>query len=162
MQLEEGLDTGPVFARAAVAIGPEETAEELRQRLGQTGTELLLGALAAGFPEPAPQVGEPTYAAKLEPDELRIDFAQPAEITHRVVRVGRAWTTWREKRLLVLRARLAGSAPTLSPGQIAGNIVGTGDGNLELIVVQPEGKAPMDAKAWARGARPQPGDRLGG
>jgi methionyl-tRNA formyltransferase len=161
MRLEEGLDTGPVYARAVVPIGAEETAAELRQRLGHTGTDLLLAALAAGFPVPEPQVGEPTYAAKLEAAELALDFARPAEICLRLVRVGRAWTTWRGKRLLVHRARVAATAATLSAGQIVGNIVGTGDGALELVVVQPEGRAPMNASEWARGARLQPGERLG-
>jgi methionyl-tRNA formyltransferase len=161
MRLEEGLDTGPVYARAVVPIGAEETAAELRQRLGHTGTDLLLAALATGFPVPEPQVGEPTYAAKLEAAELALDFARPAEICLRLVRVGRAWTTWRGKRLLVHRARVAATAATLSAGQLVGNIVGTGDGALELVVVQPEGRAPMNATEWARGARLQPGERLG-
>jgi methionyl-tRNA formyltransferase len=161
MQLEEGLDTGPVYARAPVAIGADETAAELRTRLGQTGTQLLLGALATGFPVPEPQLGEPTYAAKLEAAELELDFAQPAEICLRLVRVGRAWTTWRGKRLLVHRARVAATTGPLSPGEIVGNAVGTGDGALELVVVQPEGRAPMNATEWARGARQTPGDRLG-
>ncbi len=49
----------------------------------------------------------------------------------------------------------------LSPGQVQGNKVGTGQGALELLVVQPEGKPAMDAAAWARGARPEPDERLG-
>ena len=168
MKLEEGLDTGPVFARRAVDIGPEETVAELRGRLGDLGTEMLLGALSQGFPEPVAQVGEPTYANKIDPSELCLDFELPAEVCLRSVRVGRAWTTWRGRRLIVQRARLVdrgsgGGAPAtvLAPGELAGDLVGTGVGMVRLLVVQPEGKAPMAAPDWLRGARPMPGDRLG-
>jgi methionyl-tRNA formyltransferase len=161
MELEEGLDTGPVYARAVTAIGPDETADDLRRRLGEIGTELLLENLAVGLGEPEPQIGEPTYAAKISTDELRLDFDQAAEICNRAVRAGRAWTTWRGKRLLVHRARVLGGELELSAGQIQGDTVGTAEGALELLVVQPEGKPPMDGASWARGARPQPGERLG-
>ena len=161
MELEEGLDTGPVYARAATPIGPDETADELRRRLGEIGTELLLKNLAVGLAAPQPQIGEPTYAAKISTDEMRLDFDQAAEICNRAVRVGRAWTTWRGKRLLVHKARVLGGERELSVGQIQGDRVGPAEGALELLVVQPEGKPPMDGASWARGARPQPGERLG-
>ena len=161
MELEEGLDTGPVYARAVTAIGPDETADELRRHLGQMGTELLLKNLAVGLAAPEPQMGEPTYASKISADELRLDFAQAAAICNRVVRVGRAWTMWRGKRLLVHKARVSGEQRGLSAGQVQADKVGTAEGALELLVVQPEGKPPMDGAAWARGARPQPGERLG-
>ncbi|MGC8626660.1 MAG: methionyl-tRNA formyltransferase [Acidimicrobiales bacterium] len=162
MALDEGLDTGPVYARALTSIGPEETAEELRFRLGQMGTDLLLRLLADGLGTPEPQSGVPTYAPKVEPAELRLDFSQPAENCERVVRVGRAWTTWRGRRLLVLKARAVASTVELLPGELRGTLVGTGSGHLLLTRVQVEGKAPMDAQAWERGARTAPGERLGG
>lgn len=169
MALEEGLDTGPVYSRVVTPIGPEETAAELRQRLGRLGDELLLGVLATGLPEPQPQAGEPLYAAKLEPEELRLDFSRPAVELHRVVRVGRAWTTFRGRRLLVLAARLvaapdvpvAAAVPPVAPGQVQGDLVATSQGWLRLLRVQPEGKAAMDGAAWARGARLGGPDRLG-
>jgi methionyl-tRNA formyltransferase len=161
MQLEEGLDTGPIYARATTAIGPEETADELRDRLGRIGTELLVRSLAEGLGDPEPQRGDPTYAAKVGPAELQLDFSLPAEVVNRSVRVGRAWTTFRGKRLLVRRAQVIADGQALLPGQIQGNKVGTAEGELELVVVQPEGKPVMDAAAWARGARPRPDERLG-
>ncbi|HTT91854.1 MAG TPA: methionyl-tRNA formyltransferase [Acidimicrobiales bacterium] len=161
MQLEEGLDTGPVYARETTPIGEEETADELRARLGRIGTDLLLRSLAEGLPVPVPQEGEPTYAAKVEPAELQLDLTRPAELVNRSVRVGRAWTTFRGKRLLVRRARVLADGQGLTAGQIQGNKVGTGDGTLELQLVQPEGKPVMDGAAWARGARPAPDERLG-
>jgi methionyl-tRNA formyltransferase len=159
MQLEEGLDTGPVYACTPMAIGPEDTADELRGRLVDAGTDLLLEALRHGLGSPTPQEGEPTYAEKLEPEEHHIDWDRPAADAHRVIRVGDAWTTFRGKRLKVLRARIAGNG--LEPGALDGLRVGAGGGALELVQVQPEGKAPMAADDWRRGARPGPGERLG-
>jgi methionyl-tRNA formyltransferase len=163
MQLEAGLDTGPVLACRAVPIGAEATAAGLRQMLATVGTDLLLSQLHDGLSPGTPQAGEPTYAAKIEPDELRLDWTQPATALHRVVRVGRAWTTFRGRRLGVHSARVAGSdgLRDLAPGELAGPVVGTGAGALELTLVQPEGRAAMTARDWLNGARPQPGERLG-
>ena len=158
MQLEEGLDTGPVYAEERLPIGTDETAEELRARLVDVGTRLLVDTLSRPLPEPEPQVGEPTYAAKLSPDELRIDWSRPAEEIHRLVRLGRAWTTFRGDRLRVLRAMPTVS--NLEPGVLDGCLVGTGRGALELVEVQPAGKGPQPASAWRNGARLQPGERL--
>jgi len=163
MALEEGLDTGPVYARMETPIGPEQTAEELRAELADGATRLLLQLLRDGLPEPRPQQGEPTYAAKLEPAEHHLDWARPALELHRVVRVGSAWTTFRGKRLKVLRARVAPAVDDLAAGAIDPDrlLVGSGDGALELVQVQPEGRGPQRAADWRNGARPGPGERLG-
>jgi methionyl-tRNA formyltransferase len=161
MELEAGLDTGPVLGRRVVAIGPDETAGELRAELGAEGTDLLLGQLRYGLAPGVPQEGEPTYAAKIDPAELRLDWAQTAERLHRVVRVGRAWTTFRGRRLGVLRSALAAAEDlALAPGELRGLVVATGSGSLELIEVQPEGRPAMTARAWENGARPQAGEVL--
>jgi methionyl-tRNA formyltransferase len=161
MALEEGLDTGPVYACEERAIGEEETLDEVRSALTETGTRMLVDLLAAGLPEPRPQVGEPTYAAKIEPEEHHLDWARPAVELHRVVRLGSAWTTFRDRRLRVLRARVSPGSE-LAPGEldVGGLRVGAGDGALELLEVQPEGKGPQPATSWRNGARLQPGDRL--
>ncbi|MCU1488471.1 MAG: Methionyl-tRNA formyltransferase [Actinomycetia bacterium] len=160
MQLEEGLDTGGIYAEERLAIGAEETADELRDRLVAVGTDLLVRTLSAELGEPTPQVGEPTYASKIDPAELELQWNRPAVELHRLVRLGRAWTTFRGKRLKVLSARLAPSEA--GPGVLDGLVVGTGDGGLELVTVQPEGKGPQDASAWRNGTRPEPHERLGG
>lgn len=154
MTLEAGLDTGPVHRCVRVAIGAEETAAELRARLVDLGTGLLVEELAAGLTPPVPQVGQPTYAAKIEPADLRLDWSRPADELERVVRVGGAWTTVGGRRLKVHRAcahRITGRGVT----------VPTGSGPLELLDVQAEGRPAMAATAWARGAAFRPGDRLG-
>lgn len=160
MQLEEGLDTGPIFACTEVPIAPTATAASLRAALVAAGTELLVTQLSAGLGEPRPQQGEPTYATKIDPAELRIDWARPSVELHRLVRLGGAWTTFRGKRLKVLEAEPAAGAAGI--GELHGSLVGTGDGALRLVTVQPEGKAPMPFTAWRNGARPHPGEVLGG
>lgn len=165
MAVEEGLDTGPVYASAEVPIGPDDTLEELRTILAARGTELLLDLLRRGLPEPRPQEGEPTYAAKIEPHEHRLDWSRPALELHRVVRLGQAWTTFRGARLKIPRARLLTSpdADVPPPGVLDPDrlVVGTGDGGLELVEVQPEGRPVQSAGAWRHGARLRPGERLG-
>jgi methionyl-tRNA formyltransferase len=160
MAVEEGLDTGAVYRRDAVAIDPDETLEELRSRLVTIGVDQLVDALTTGLGTPEPQVGEPVYAAKISPEEHRIDWARTAVEIHRQVRVGGAWTTFRDKRLKIHRTRLADGDRATVPGSIDGVTVQTGDGTLDLVEVQPEGKARIDASAWRNGARPAPDERL--
>jgi methionyl-tRNA formyltransferase len=162
MAIDEGLDTGPVYQCEQVAIGPEQTAAELRSQLATLAASMLVAALAAGLPTPTPQQGTATYAQKIEPADLFLDWGRPAEQLHRVVRLGRAWTSWRGRRLLVLAARVAAAPPgALAPGQLQGDIVVTGQGGLRLLTVQPEGRGPMAAADWLRGARPRPEEGLG-
>jgi methionyl-tRNA formyltransferase len=158
MTLEEALDTGPVHASARTAIGPDETAGELRARLAELGTDLLLEVLPdIGTRQPEPQRGEPTYAEKLSTAEFRIDPEQAAEQLARLVRAGNpspgAWFTVGGRRVKILRAH-AEAAPSGAPGQVSwpGQLI-TGDGTLLLDEVQVEGKRPMGADAWLTGLR---------
>jgi len=146
MALEEGLDTGGVYARREVPIGDETTAAELRAELVDIGTELLVDTLARPLDEwigaPEPQVGEVTHAAKFTAADFEIDWSKPAAVVHRLIRVGGAWTTFRGKRLKINEARLV-------------------DGRVLPVVVQPEGKAEMSFDAWRNGAQPTPDERFG-
>ncbi len=135
MALEEGLDTGGVYARRKVPIGPETTAAELRRELVTVGSALLVDTLAADLGEPEPQVGEVTYATKFTAADFEIDWNRPVVEIHRLVRCGGAWTTFRGKRLKILTAHLD-------------------DDTLVPLAVQPEGKAPMSFESWRHGARP--------
>ena len=165
MALEEELDAGGIYDCERVEIGPEETAAELRARLASLGAALLVSRLATGrasLGEARAQVGEVTWAAKVDPSVLHLDWSCPATGLSRVVRLGRAWTLAAGRRLLVHRARPHDGAPVSGPpGSLEGAIVTTGRGGLELLVVQPEGRAPMDAQAWRRGARLADGAILG-
>jgi methionyl-tRNA formyltransferase len=144
MVVEEGLDTGGIYDRVEVAIGPDETADELRSRLAVLGRDLVLDNLARGLGEPRPQDGEPTYAHKIDPAELAVDWSAPAEAIHRLVRVGGAWTTHAGHRLKLWRTALV-------PTGRRDVEVATGDGPLWLVEVQPEGKRRMAAGDWANG-----------
>ncbi len=163
MDVEEGLDTGGVYASARVPIAARATADELRTVLVQVGTGLLVSTLQSGLEEPAPQVGDVTYAAKLTPDDLHLQWERPAVELDRVVRVGGAWTTFRGRRLKVHAAEpVPDQSEALHAGQLAGDVVATGAGGLRLITVQPEGKPPLPFADWRNGARPAAGERLGG
>ncbi len=168
MAVEAGLDTGGIYAELDTAIGEEETAEELRSRLVTMGCRLLaehLGDGLGGLPVARDQTGEPSYADKIVPAELELRWEQPGIQIRRVIRLGRAWTTFRGRRLNLLRATGAPAGPVgsgLPPGALDGPEVVAGDGmRLQMVTVQPEGKRPMAAIDWLRGVRPRPGERLG-
>jgi methionyl-tRNA formyltransferase len=144
MVVEEGLDTGGIYARAELPIGPDDTAAELRARLAELGAGLLIDNFARGLGEPVPQQGEPTYAHKLEVADLAVDWSAPAEAIHRLVRVGGAWTTHDGHRLKLWRSARTAAGPD-------GLEVPAGDGPLWLVEVQPEGRRRMPARAWANG-----------
>jgi len=170
MAVEAGLDTGPIYAEVATAIGEDETADQLRARLVLLGCGLLEEHLArgrAGLPVPREQAGTPTYAEKVLPGEHVLHWEQPADQLRRVIRVGRAWTTFRGRRLGVPAAAGVPEAegpavPVGPPGALLGTDVWAADGTrLRLVTVHPEGKRPMDAAEWIRGVRPGPDELLG-
>lgn len=146
MRVEEGLDTGGLYAEERVPIGAETTADELRSELVTVGSRLLVDVLsrpaADWIHEARPQSGDATYAFKLDKSEFEIDWTEPAVSVHRRIRVGGAWTTFRGRRLKILDARLV-------------------DGRIVPEVVQPEGKGSMPYDAWRNGAQPA-GDELFG
>ena len=161
MGVEEGLDTGPIYAEVSVPIGPEATAGELRSDLSEHGAALLVAALADGLTDPQPQVGESTYASKISGDDLLLRFGDvSAEQLGRQVRVGGAWTTIRGERLKVWEAEEVLATPP--PGELHGDVVGTASGGLRLVEVQLAGRARQEAKAFLRGYRPEHGEHLGG
>jgi methionyl-tRNA formyltransferase len=159
MEIEEGLDTGGVYRIERVAIGNEEAVDELRTRLVEIGTRMVVEQLAAGLGTPTPQLGEPTYADKVTPEDLHLDWSRPARELARLPRVGKAWTLFRGRRLIVVKARPVAVGPT--PGVLDGLVVGTAEGGLELVEVQAEGKAVQPAADWRNGARPSADQRLG-
>lgn len=167
-QMEEGLDTGPVYAKGAVPIGPKATAAELHDRLAELAAELLLEVLpgiAAGTLEPAPQPEEGvTYARKLERDEGRIDFTEPAwRIERRLRALNPApgcWCEARGERLGLLAGEPA--AGSGEPGTVLALpfVVACGEGALALSRVQRAGRRPMSAEELQRGFPLPPGTRL--
>jgi methionyl-tRNA formyltransferase len=113
---------------------------------------MLVRCLRTGLGTPTPQVGEPTYAAKLSMNDLRIDWSLPASVIDRVIRLGGAWTTADGRRLKVVSATMQPSDALGAPGQLVGTVVQTGDGLMRLEKVRPEGKGVMAMKDWLNGA----------
>ncbi len=172
MRMDRGVDTGPVFRTRGTPIGKTETAGELLHRLAEIGAAELaatVGDLAAGtaVAQPQPEDGA-TYARRLEKEDGRIDWTRGAVRIDRQVRGLSPWpgtyTEWRGSRLKV-HAVAASPGGKLGAGVLEwkdGEVrCGTGDGTLTLVRVQPEGKAAMEGDAWARGARPDPGEAFG-
>ncbi len=169
MAVEAGLDTGGIYAQVGTVIDDEESADDLRARLVALGCGLLTTYLVegiAGLPQPRDQVGMPSYAEKIRSGEFELDWEQPALQLRRVIRLGRAWTMFRGRRLRILRATAgtpgAEGIDRLEPGTLGETEVAAGDGHrLHLVTVQPEGKRPMAARDWWHGVQPAPGERLG-
>ncbi len=173
MQMEEGLDTGPILVSREVPIEPDDTAGALHDRLAAAGAPVLaeaLDLLARGQAAPQPQATEGvTYAHKINPEELRLDWSRPARELDLKIRglspFPGAWflltTAKGPVRVKALDSRLArGEGP---PGQTLDDalLVACGEGALRLLVVQREGKGPMDAADFLRGSPIPPDTRLG-
>lgn len=167
MKVEEGLDTGPVYAVRSVPITDDIDLSTLRAQLVDLGAAMLVEALAegvAGLPEPQPQRGEVTMADKISKEDLHLHWEEPAATLQRVVRLGQAWTTFRGRRLRVLRAVVDSSDIEVSerpPGTLVGSGVATGRGTLCLLEVQPESRSPMSAEAWLNGIGGRESELLG-
>jgi methionyl-tRNA formyltransferase len=168
MQIDEGLDTGPVYARAETAIGAGETAGELTARLAALGARLLADALpgiVAGSAVPSPQDdAAATAAAKVRTEEAFVDPRHhTSDAVLRAIRAFNprpgAWGRVDGERIKLWEATPAeGPAPVPGTAEPAGGEVrlGTGDGAVVLERVQPSGKAPMAAGDWMRGRRGAP------
>ena len=154
MQMEEGLDTGPMLLHDAVPIGRDTTASTLHDALSDMGARLILRALTEA-PAPVAQPDGATYAPKLSKDSGRLDWSHDAAALDRVVRAmvpwPGAWTTLEGEVLKVLAAEPGdGAGP---PGSVLDNglLVACGSGALRLTRVQRPGRGPMDAAAMLRG-----------
>jgi methionyl-tRNA formyltransferase len=174
MQLDAGLDTGPLLALRETAILTDDTRATLSGRLSYLGAQLLaetLPAYLAGELEPQPQAeSEATLADRLRKDEGELDWSRSAAELDRRIRAFAPWpgtfTTWHGRRLNVLEAEPVpdwpGSAP---PGTVVevgtGAAVATGEGALRLQRVQLAGKRAMEIGAFLRGQRDFVGSRLG-
>ncbi|MEV8534046.1 methionyl-tRNA formyltransferase [Streptomyces sp. NPDC051211] len=172
-QIEEGLDSGPVFGVLTEEVRPTDTSGDLLTRLAFAGAGLLAatmdgiedGTLRA-VPQPAEGI---SLAPKITVEDARIDWAAPALRADRVVRgctpAPGAWTVFRGERLKLISVALLPDRADLAPGALAvakNNVyVGTGSHAVELLWVQPQGKKPMRGADWARGVRIAAGERLG-
>jgi methionyl-tRNA formyltransferase len=174
MQMDEGLDTGPILLQRATRIGDEETATELMTRLALSGAELLSETLEQlDEIEPREQSEEKaTFAPMLQREDGLIEWALDAFQIERRVRGFQPWpnafTRHGESRLVIWRARAEKTGqPSGAEGEIVGAhggelVVTCGDGTLlHLVEVQPEGKRRMSARDFLNGARVSVGEKLG-
>jgi methionyl-tRNA formyltransferase len=173
MQMEEGLDTGPIGMAERVAIGPDETAGDLHDRLARRGADLMLralGALERGSLTftPQPEAGV-TYAAKIGKDETRIDWERPWQEVHNHIRglspFPGAWfetagegAAARIKVLRSTRGEGSGTPGTLLDDQLT---VACGDGAVRILELQRAGRQAMKADEFLRGTPIAAGTRFG-
>ena len=169
MQMEAGLDTGPVLAEARIPIGPEDTAGTLHDRLAAMGARLIVPTLAAldagrASARPQPEDGV-TYAAQVEKTEAWIDWSRPSGDLDRHVRglspVPAAWTDIAGERVRVLMCRPEPGRGT--PGTALDDrlLVACGAGALRLTRLQRPGRAVVEAGDFLRGFAVSAGSRLG-
>ncbi len=176
IKMDRGLDTGPIITQRLTAIGPEETQPELSARLAGLGADLLAETLPVwlrGEIEAKPQSEEEvTLTRILAKEDGKIDWTQPAEQIARRVRAFQPWpgtfTHWQGRLLKIVRAGPLLTNTNEPPGTVSITsdgekklLVQTGKGSLELVEVQPEGKAPMPAQAFLAGYRQIVGSALG-
>lgn len=176
MQLDEGMDTGPILAQLEVPIFDDDNAASLEERLAVSGAGLLLevlGRVEKGEARPLPQDDSlATYAPKISAEDAHLDWSQPAEVLLNKVRGltprPGAWSMLNGKRLKIWTVAGA-EGPTEPPGASAPGtinvtdgqlLVQTGSGYIALTQVQPEGKARMSGPEFTRGYRPATGDRI--
>lgn len=156
MQMEAGLDTGPVLLRQSTPVGPEETTADLHDRLSAMGAALIVDALARLpilTPVAQPEQGV-TYATKIDKSEARIDWTRPATEVDRQIRglspFPGAWVYVGGERVKLLRSRVV--AGQGAPGQVLdGFTIACGSGAVEVTEAQREGKRPAPVADMLRG-----------
>ncbi len=156
MQMDAGLDTGPVLLREETEIGAEETTLQLHDRLAPMGARMITDALSRLdqlTPEPQPETGV-TYAEKILKDEARIDWTRPAAEVDRLIRglspFPGAKCSMNDEQIKLLSSRLA--AGQGAPGQVlSGLTIACGEGAVEVLSAQRPGKKPMNAADFLRG-----------
>jgi methionyl-tRNA formyltransferase len=173
MRIDAGLDTGDMLLKAETAIGPEENAVELGRRLAVMGADLLvetLEGLRAGRIVPEKQDGaQATLAPLLKKEDGAIDWSEPAQAIHNRVRGMQPWpgaqTGFRGAPLHVWKTKCGGGAPGAKPpGRLLSQkplVAACGDGSLELLEVQLEGRKRISAADFANGQRLTDNDILG-
>jgi methionyl-tRNA formyltransferase len=172
MAMTAGLDCGPVYVEEAVAIGPEQTAGELHDRLAALGGDLLVrhfDAIVSGALEAVEQdETAATYAGKISRQDARLDWQRPAEELHRQVRaynpVPGAFFLLDDMPIKCWRAAVAAGAAGSAPGEVLsagrdGIVVACGSNALRLDRLQRPGKRPVNAGEFA-GVVPLAGRRL--
>jgi len=173
--LKKKVDTGHIICQEKIAIGPEETFDELYRRLSELAGPVLartLDSIEAGTAEQLPQDNAlATPAPKINPYDATIDWGFPPHHVANFIRglssVPGAGTTFRDKRLKILRARpvTAETPDRIRPGRIIKDkhrlLIAVAGGILEIMELQPEGKSRMSGDQFLRGYKPRADEILG-
>ncbi|SCL30453.1 methionyl-tRNA formyltransferase [Micromonospora pallida] len=171
-QLEEGLDTGPVYGTLTDRIGPQDTSGDLLDRLAASGAGLLVAVLDAIADGTARAVAQPadgvSLAPKLTVEDAQVRWAEPAFAVDRRIRACTpapgAWTTFRGDRVKLGPVRPVADGPELKPGELLVErkrvLAGTATTPVTLGEVRAAGKKPMPATDWARGVRVDTGEEF--
>jgi methionyl-tRNA formyltransferase len=171
-EIEEDLDTGPVYGVLTEPIRPGDTSGDLLERLAHAGAKLLvdtMDGIESGVLKARPQPAEGvSYAPKLTPEDARVDWSAPALRVDRRIRACTpapgAWTTFGGERVKLGPVRLAAGGGDLAPGELRATkkevLAGTGTHPVALGDVRPQGKRQMSAVDWLRGLRRADEDRL--
>jgi methionyl-tRNA formyltransferase len=169
MRMEEGLDTGPILASAQTPITPDDNASTVHDRLAALGAKLLvdtLSRLERGEARETPQHEDNvTYAYKITPEETRLDWSRAApEVDWKIRGLAPTPGAWFELKGVRMKA-LHSRAETASgaPGEVLDDalLVACGEGAVRILKLQKEGRAPLDAEHFLRGAAVPAGTRLG-
>lgn len=168
MQMEAGLDTGPVLLRHETPIDPQDTTADLHDRLSGMGARMIVEALdTLDTLHAEPQAGQGvTYATKIDKSESRIDWTQPSETVDRQIRglspFPGAWTMQGDTRIKVLASRVAAAPEGGTPGRVMHDPLRVicGSGAVEMLRLQRAGKGPQDAAQFINGWPLPPGTQL--
>ena len=165
MQVVEQLDAGDILSSATTQISQTDTTATLRTRLGEMATPLLIDVLSTGVSTTNPQHGDVVVAAKITHVDLELDWSKPAVVVDRQVRVGGAFTFFNDKRFKIHSLKVAADIFISESGNMMvvndRVLVACGQGVVELVEVQPEGKPRISAQDWKKGARLDAQSRLG-
>ena len=173
--MDEGIDTGDLILQHWTPILPEDDGDSLARRLAALGAPLLVESVRRAMRGDAPRVpqdrGAGSYARKLAKSDGVVDWSLDAEVVWNRQRAVTPWpgasTVLHGKPALLTRTRPLHRLPTgRSPGAFLGIegdgiVVACAPGALHVLLLKPEGRAEMNGAAWARGARPAPGERFG-
>jgi len=155
IQVVEQLDAGDVLASAPCTIREDDSVAGLRDRLGHLALPLLIDICSNGVSSQQAQVGDVVIARKISTNDLAITWSSSPDQISRQIRLGNAFTFFEGKRFKV--HEVSRVSEQLPEGSISFNdgmvLVGTREGSLQLLTVQPEGKPRIAASEWARGAR---------
>jgi len=169
MQMDEGLDTGPVLLRMAIPIGPRDTARSLHDRLAAAGAQAIVRALAEPGEARPQDDSRATYASKIDKREARIDWRESAEALDRTIRAfnpapgastllgGAPLKIWNAE----VEPGLSGEPQTVLSAGADGIVVACGEGAMRITELQRAGGKRIAAQAFLSGSALRPGDRLG-